>query len=362
MCINFDQYRWDKVKQAWGRFWDGTLSRPIISIYLYNKPSSRREPEIQDLDFTAHYDSSIRPDQIVDRWDYNLSRMDFLGDAFPNVFPNFGPGVVAEFLGAISANRKDTVWFHPEKNLTIDELNFEINLEHPNLRRISEIITAAMNRWEGQVQICMPDLGGNLDILSTFLPGEKLLLELYDNPERTKELIIRIDEIWKIYYDFFNNCLRPVNPGYSEWARMFCGQPYYMLQCDFSYMISPAMFDEFVRPTLERETNFLAHSFYHLDGPGQLPHLDLVLSLEKLDGIQWVPGPVEESLENFTDIYQKVLNAGKRIQIIDCKSIQMLDKIFEKLDTLKGVQAMLTMPYEQKDEAVKWLEHNGVDP
>jgi hypothetical protein len=34
----------------------------------------------------------------------------------------------------------------------------------------------------------------------------------------------------------------------------------------------------------------LPRTFYHLDGIGQLHHLDLVLSIAELDGVQWVPG------------------------------------------------------------------------
>ena len=44
------------------------------------------------------------------------------------------------------------------------------------------IYRAAVERWQGSVIIGMTDLGGNLDILSTFRPSEKLLLDLYDAP------------------------------------------------------------------------------------------------------------------------------------------------------------------------------------
>jgi hypothetical protein len=43
-------------------------------------------------------------------------------------------------------------------------------------------------RFQGVVQIGMPDLGGNLDILASFRPNEKLLLDLVDEPEEVKRL------------------------------------------------------------------------------------------------------------------------------------------------------------------------------
>ena len=44
-----------------------------------------------------------------------------------------------------------------------------------------------------------------------------------------------------------------------------------MLQCDFSYMISPNMFKRFVVPDLTACCDHLDYGFYHLDGKGELP-------------------------------------------------------------------------------------------
>jgi hypothetical protein len=57
-------------------------------------------------------------------------------------------------------------------------------------------------------------------------------------------------------------------------------------------MISPQMFERFVLPDLLACCEFLDYAFYHLDGKGQLPHLNMLLALERLRGIQWVPGVV----------------------------------------------------------------------
>ena len=55
-------------------------------------------------------------------------------------------------------------------------------------------------------------------------------------------------------------------------------------------MISPAMFERFVMPDLVACCDHLDHGFYHLDGKGEIPHLDLLLSIPRLRGIQWIPG------------------------------------------------------------------------
>ena len=54
-------------------------------------------------------------------------------------------------------------------------------------------------------------------------------------------------------------------------------------------------------------------SIYHLDGPGQIPHLDILLEIPELDGIQWVPGagnPGTGSAEWFP-MYRRIQEKGK---------------------------------------------------
>ena len=61
--------------------------------------------------------------------------------------------------------------------------------------------------------------------------------------------------------------------------------------------------------------DFLQDSFYHLDGIGQLRHLDILLSIEKLKGIQWLPGTGRPDPENWLDVLKKIRNGGKLCQV-----------------------------------------------
>jgi 5-methyltetrahydrofolate--homocysteine methyltransferase len=182
-----------------------------------------------------------------------------------------------------------------------------------------------MDRWRGLVQIGMTDLGGNLDILASFRPGEKLLLDLVDDPEAVKQRTWAAHELWFRYFDEINGILQPGNPGYTAWAPLYSADTYYMLQCDFCYMISPKMFDEFVRPELAATCKRLTNPFYHLDGKGQLPHLDSLLRIPELKGVQWIPGAGAPGMSQWPDVYRKIKAAGRRIQL------------FEGLDTLDAV-------------------------
>ncbi len=101
MSIDFNLDRWNTIKENYRKWWAGELKRPLIQASIVGKDPGRKRPNIPDYGFTAFYDFSISAEQIVDLWDYNLSCVYYLGDAFPHVWPNFGPGIVSAFIGAI---------------------------------------------------------------------------------------------------------------------------------------------------------------------------------------------------------------------------------------------------------------------
>jgi len=181
----------------------------------------------------------------------------------------------------------------------------------------------------------MTDLGGTLDVISTFRPGHNLLYDLYDFPDEVKRLTWEVHELWHRFFNEINEVLQPVNPGYSDWAKIYSDKPSYVLQSDFSYMISPDMFHEFVKPDLEASCSKLGRSMYHLDGVGQLAHLESLLTIEDLDAVQWVPGDGKPGQEEWPEVYFKIHQAGKKIQIwngFDC-----LKKVISATGTGKGI-------------------------
>ena len=84
MPLEFDLQRWDKVRTDARRWWAGDLDRPLIQYRLTGQNPGRAAPRLPKVsrDTTA-YDLSVSPEQMVDWWDYELSGMKYLGDAFP---------------------------------------------------------------------------------------------------------------------------------------------------------------------------------------------------------------------------------------------------------------------------------------
>ena len=356
--IDFPLERWAKIREDAARWWAGELDRPLIQMRVHGQDPGRPEPKrtagVRDV-----YDLSIPAEDIVDCWDYGMCRTEYLGDAFPSVWPNFGPGVLATFLGGRAGPAEDTVWFRPADEREIADLHLEYNPDSVWLRRLEDICRAATDRWQGQVLVGMTDLGGTLDVLSTFRPAEQLLLDLVDHPDEVRRVTWEIHEAWWRAYEDITRALGPANPGHGSWAPIYSRPTYYMLQCDFAYMIGPRMFDEFVRPELAECCRKLGNAFYHLDGIGQLPHVDSLLAIEDLKGIQWVPGEGKTSPDRWVGVHRRIRDAGRLIQIYDGGELAYLDTLAEGLGSAAGIVEVVSVSVEERAKAEAHLRRYG---
>jgi hypothetical protein len=335
MAIRFSQNQWDNLKKNYDKWHRKELNRPLVPVEINTHIPDRPCPDTPLLSQANCHLTEIPAKDVIDRIDWELSQKEFLGDAFPYVnFDAFGPGVLSAFLGARLDNSTGRVWFHPLKEQEIDEIHLEFDEENVWFRRIMDLYEAGLSKWGDQVLMGMPDLGGTADIISTFRPGEKLLYDLYDHPKEVKRLIREIHEIWFQVYNRIMDLLKGRVQGYTDWSGLYQNEPGYIVQCDFCYMISPAMFDEFIKPDLHETFKKLPRNFYHLDGIGELPHLDSLLTIPELNGVQWVPGSGQPENDCWPEVYEKIAAADKLIQI------------YGNLDTLE--KAALTTSYASR--------------
>lgn len=361
MSLAFSKKQWEAVKSAYDAWWNHQLDRPILPIWLKDRDPGRPMPKAPLLSQETCADLSIPAEALIDRLDYELSQFTFIGDAFPMInFDCFGPGIVAAFLGARLDHSSGRVWFKPEKVMPLSELKFQYDPNNIWLLRIREIYKAGLDRWGDQVLLGIPDLGGVLDILSTFRPGELLLLDLIDEPSKVIQLTWELHELWHRYFNdvsgWLQGGLNPdvVSQGWTDWSGTFCSDPAYILQCDFSYMISPEQFNRFARPELEASASRLGHANYHLDGIGQLGHLDMILQIPKIHAIQWVPGDGKPPQEAWPEVFVKLHQAGKAKLVFS--GIDGLHQIVDTLGTAKGIcQMPVHLLPDQTEELARWL-------
>ncbi len=361
MAFGFAAEDWQRVDTNWSAWWRGDLERPIIP-FVVNLPERNKPGSIDPWWVMFNVEFSTTVSELIAGWEAALVSRAYGCDAFPIAFPNFGPGVIAAYLGATPHPRSadNTVWFHPPANLTYPNIHWPYSEDSDWFQRMLGIYEEAIERWRGGVLLTLTDLGGNMDILASFRPAEDLLLDLYDRPQEVERLIWEAHERWWQYWDRFNRVLQPTNPGYSSWAGLFSTTPHYMLQCDFCHMISPKMFGRFVKPELVASCRKLDRPFYHLDGPGQLAHLDSLLEIDELAGVQWIPGAGAAPAHEWIDVYRRIRDAGKLVQFQD--GIDGLERVAQKLGSLRGFCAFQQwVTQDQQDDFFRKLERLGLD-
>jgi 5-methyltetrahydrofolate--homocysteine methyltransferase len=317
MSLNFSPQDWERIKRDWTAWWHHDLDRPMVVAYGAGKSVLPFIPQFEGWDIKQ---GTYPVDEVLDQHQLNIETIKYYGDAWPTWWPNFGAGVVAAFLGSGVGVDENTVWFEPVTNSDGDLLSIQDILPQytPNnfwWRWVKTLTQAAIDRWGGQVEISHTDLGGNLDIIASLRGTQNLLTDLYDAPEEVDRLVNTITQLWMHYYDEQYEILKTANNGTTSWAPLWCHERFYMLQSDFAYMISPQMFGRFVLPDLEATCNHLDYGFYHLDGKNQIPHVNMLLSIKRLRGIQWIPGDGASPADQWLPLLKRIRNADKLCQV-----------------------------------------------
>jgi hypothetical protein len=82
-------------------------------------------------------------------------------------------------------------------------------------------------------------------------------------------------------------------------------------------MIGPETFRWLVMPQMRAEAELFGGVLYHLDGPGEVQHLDALLEVPQIKAVQWVPiaGSTRPTSGHWLPLLKRIQSAGKALQI-----------------------------------------------
>ena len=275
-----------EARERLRRFWNNQeTDRPALNMLAPN-PDHTPNPmdwksTLKDRDFSAPYCSHTAYDCIQGGL--------FLYEKMPvyHINPGSGLAMMAILAGYDFRYNGKTAWIDEVPDLLEEAPPEQWETNSERARNLEFCYTEAAERIKGLGFLSSPNLLDPVTVLSQLAGAEELALTMLDEPERVREWIGSLTDL---YLHIFNHFSDLANVQDSE---VFFGPTAEgrsaALQCDFSVMLSPDMFKEFVLPSLKRIASAMPMTLYHLDGVEQMRFLDHLQTIPQLKGIQWNP-------------------------------------------------------------------------
>ena len=343
--------KYQKQLLAHEEFWNReNTSAPLLSVKARTFAPYKSPENLEQKWLDEEY--------LVARARYSAQNTYCAAAAVPAFFPNLGPGGISACLGGSYELAPNTIWLD-RKQVIEDWENppkIELDTESEMWKHMERIQTKGLSCPE--FNTTMTDLGGVLDIICSLRGTENMLYDLYDYPDEVKEMTKVVTEIWLHAFDVEVERVTKANQPYNSWMNVPSAKPWFPLQCDFSYMISPAQFEEFVLPHLIEQVNHMDRSIYHLDGVGEIPHLDMLLDIEGLSGIQWSPGDGRPPMwdESWFPLYKKIQDKKKNIILLGGISQDDMAGAEKLVKTLDPAGLYISCHARDKDTADRIVE------
>jgi 5-methyltetrahydrofolate--homocysteine methyltransferase len=250
----------------------------------------------------------------------------YWGEAIPFVAPDLGPNCLALYLGCKGVDMPGTVWFEP----CIENprsARFALDRSNSYWKFTIHLAQAMLQLGAGKFLVQFPDLIEGLDTLAAMRGTEPLLIDLIERPVWVHECLSQITERYFEAYDALYSLIKDERGGSHFWA--WAPGRMAKFQCDFSAMISPAMFAEFMVPVLSQLSERVDYCMYHWDGPGAIKHHDHLLSVPGITMIQWTPGAGVEPVAHprWWPLYHRTVEAGKRVILLGARDGEELQAL-----------------------------------
>ena len=305
MELEFKQ-NFDSTAEQWARFWAGENTRPAVSAVL---PKPGVTP-VEKPGYASGTREAFEP--IIDQLLAWAETHEFLADAIPFYYLEFSADHFAALLGAdLQFNETDPGGWAVPFVRDLDHAEIHFDRDGYWRKRTVEFAEALRARCDGKLLIASPTLVANTDALAAIFGPQNLLISMLDRPDAVHSALRQIDQAHEDILEALAEILEYSRFGSINRHGLYSAGRINVPQCDFSCMISPEMFREFVVPYLSLEMARLDAAEYHLDGPDAIKHLDALCEIEELDLVQWVAGAGRGEQQDWTELFDHIDALGK---------------------------------------------------
>jgi 5-methyltetrahydrofolate--homocysteine methyltransferase len=341
----------DLARENWRRFWAGTLNRPIILSVIPKDGVNPVPAPRWGAAFSEKYEDVV--DQAL-KW---AETHEFLGDSVPFFLPSLIIDSIPAFLGAEIVSIEapwgtDSHAIPFVKDLSSTEIIFRRDSKWwEEWLRLAECVK---RKCAGKMVFGSAQAGyNNLDILGAIRGKVELMTDFYDNPEGVH---CALRQILKAYNEITDELCRLFEfgkngsvTGHGFYSDGMAATP----QCDFGFNIGKEHFDEFALPYLRREIARLDAVEYHLDGPGNITHVESICGIDKIGVIQWVPGAGDDLKNDWTGLYEKINGLGKGLWL-GADSPKTAVDLWKKYN--RSGRILLGVSAKNRDDVSRYIE------
>ncbi len=341
--------------EAWWRC--EIIDRPPVTLWCHGgksgqpviKQHTTKRERWMDIDFNIHRFISSTQGGI------------FLGDRLPVYMPNLGPEILSTLLGAELEFGETTSWSKPIVHDIGDwdrVLQTPPQFDNPYWQWIEDATRRALELSQGRFLVAIADLHGNLDLLAGLREPESLCMDLLEEPELMARAALHAADVYVQAFERLHKIITDAGQvGSTTWTHYYHQGPTCIPSCDFWCMLSHELSRDIALPAIKREMEPLERSIFHLDGPGALRHLDMVLELPGLNAVQWVYGDGHGPAANWIEVYQRCQTAGKAVQVLASDAADAMT-VLDALDP-RGVWLQVGQGFADQQAAEAFLAQLG---
>ncbi|MGI6325668.1 MAG: hypothetical protein ACOX1U_01655 [Saccharofermentanales bacterium] len=307
---------WERRRERHMALWENeVIDRACISV---KAPIGNWQPESLPQDPKELEKYWTDGEWILQRFLDECEHTYFAGDSYPSLRFNLGAAGHAGFFKGVGHEFRDTVWFFPNEALLQDERLPEFDEEAFLYKKTLELADYLSSEAKGDFVVSMPDISGNIDALAHIISSTRVLELFYEDPEYIERAL---DVIQQVYIETCRDCFDIFEKNRQKgnsigWMYTYCEGKHMQMQSDLSVMVSPQMFDDFLKKELEEQAAFLEYGVYHLDGQEQRRHLDSLLSIDGIRMIQWTSVAGQPKPIAYLDSLKKIQSAGKGLLLM----------------------------------------------
>jgi len=214
------------------------------------------------------------------------------------------------------------------------------DMESPWIKKTGEFLEAMAERSKGRWPIGTTRMRGISDLLSALYGVENFIYAMLENPETVQEICNKLTDFWIAYGHYQLNKIPLFCGGVgSFYYNMWAPEGTVWLQEDATALLSPALYDEFIRPCNERIVNAFQGCIIHQHSSGYAP-TDAYINM----GIIALEVHIDEGGPRAKDLYDlhKKIMEHKPLLIWGNLQEEDLDWIFNRLPA-NGLAVMTTV-------------------